>query len=264
MDQVIDQVRNQEEPLPPPSSENGLQGDPRQIRSTSRDDHGKSANARQALLDRESGMSLDAFPNRSMEEGGVSGLFRRESGQTGGSATGADTPSTPSSSGSVELSASPMNDALLHAARAVTICPFTPGRAGDEGLGEHRPPSPVALDRIDELLENVTRAWADVPSGTVAQTQASEGDEDEMLTGNRETNTTALRQMGHAEGHPASVSPTPSDSSIAETVFNIRRAEAGRFLSSLGCRTTTTTTTTRRRSSAGCVGSWRSIRPGWG
>lgn len=248
VDEMIHQIRNQEESLPPPPNESGVHVDPRQTHTGPRDAHGKSANARQGLIDREPGMSLNRFPNRSMEEGGVSRLPRRESGHANDTTTVPDTSSSRSSSGSAEPSAPAMDDASVHKARAVRLRPFRRGRLRDGEPGEHRPPSPAALDRIDEMLEGVTRAWTDVALGTAAQTQASEEDEDGMLTGDSDMTITPLDrgpaargegQLGsprssgphYTQGYPAGVnstqpprvSPTPSEFSTAETVFNVRR-----------------------------------------
>ncbi|KAH8788340.1 hypothetical protein F5883DRAFT_514074 [Diaporthe sp. PMI_573] len=248
VDEVIEQVKNLEQPPRPRPSESGTQVDPRQLRTTSQDPRGKSANARQGLVDREPGMSLDGSPNCNMEEADVSGLLRRESSHASDTTTVPDTPSSRSSSGSAEPSAPAMDDASLHKARAVRLRPFRRGRLRDGEPGEHRPPSPAALDRIDEMLEGVTRAWTDVALGTAAQTQASEEDEDGMLTGDSDMTITPLdrgpatrgegqlrspRSSGphYTQGYPAGVnstqpprvSPTPSEFSTAETVFNVRR-----------------------------------------
>lgn len=245
VDEVIDQVKNQEKPPALQSRESGLQVHPQKSHNNSRNPHGKSAST---LFDRESGMSLDGFPSRSIEEGGVGGL------------DGAGTPS--SSSPSLKSANSPgfaVDDPLVHTAQAVTMRPFKLGRPGDEDAGEHRTPSPAALDRMDEILEGVEGMWTDLPLGSVARTQANKGNEDRLLTGDREMTITpperepgtrgqgqrgpapfagsyytqknlSFHHIGHAERSPAGVnrtqpprvSPTPSESSITETVFNIR------------------------------------------
>lgn len=252
VDEVIDQLKNKNKLPAPQQRVYGLRVHPQQSRNDSSTPRGKSAST---LVDRESGMSLDGFPSRSIEEGGVSGLDNASD-----SAVSAGTPSSSSPSlGSADSSGSTMNDSLLHSARAVTMRPFKLGRPGDEGPGEHRTPSPAGLDRVDELLESAERMWTDLPLGSVAQTRTSEGNEHRELTGDREMTITppdqdpgtrgegqrgpapfygsyytqenlSFHQMGHAEGssagvnrfQPPRVSPTPSESSIVETVFNVR------------------------------------------
>lgn len=251
VDEVIDQVKSQKTPVPQ-SRECGLRVHSQQSQQNSRNPHGKSASI---LIDRESGMSLDGFPSRSMEEGGVSGL-----GNAVDRAAGAGTLSSyPPSLGLADSSGPITDDSPLHTAWTVTMRPFKLGRSGDEEPGEHRPPSPAGLDRMDEILENAVTMWTDLPIGSIAQSQANKGNGDRLLTGDRKMTITphdrrsgtrdkgqsgpgpfpgsyykqenlSFHHMGHAEGSPAGVnlaqpprvSPTPSESSIAETVFNVR------------------------------------------
>lgn len=281
VDEVIEQVRDLERP----PSEGDFQAHPRRPalgighrcdtvshtavpadtraatnRPGSKGLNGESAVARQDLVGRGSGMSLDGFPSRSLEEGGVSGLCQRKSGSASGGATSAAAACSSSSSGcaSAGLSTMPADDATIHTARAVTI---RPTRADREEGAVHRMPSPGALDRIDDCIEETERFWMDFdPRGAMpAPLQESNEDEDEMLTGDRDSVPTPpdrdralssngqLRppsspgqrhtqgepapRMDDANGHAAGVehtqprpgSPTPSELSIVETVFHVRR-----------------------------------------
>lgn len=235
VDEVIEQVRD----LYEPPSESDFQADSRQPasgswhhceidnhttvssdpraasdRAGSQDAHDKSASARQGLVDRESGISLDGFPSRSVEEGGFSGLYQSENEHLiGGTASDFADGTT------------------LHTARAVTIRPLRVADQypfdGEEAM--HRPPLPAELDRMDGLLEDALSFWSGISPGVVASTQASDEGEGEMLTANREC--VPERDPGNADGlpievehtHPRRSSPVPSDSSIAETVFDVRR-----------------------------------------
>lgn len=283
VDEVMEQVRDLEEP----PSEGDFQAHTRQPalgighhcetvshttvppdtpaasdRSGSKGCHGKSAGARQGLIDRESGMSLDGFPSRSLEEGGVSGLCQCKSGSASNGSTSAAATCCSSSSrcaSATESSIIAVDGATIHTARAVTIRPTRAERPRGEKAAVHRMPSPEALERMDEAIEDVERFLRDFDPGTAmtAPVQASNGDGDEMLTGNRDVIVTppdqdrALRsegklrppsspgqrytqgrpatRMDDADGHPTGVkhtqpsSPTPSESSIVETVFNVRQ-----------------------------------------
>lgn len=257
VDEVIEQVRDLDEP----PSEGDFQADSRQPASGSwhhcergnhtivpsdnqaasdyagsQDTHGESASARQGLVDRESGMSLDGFPSRSVEEGGVSGLYQRQSGHASGGDTESDAADSPASSShaSAAGSSSAADETAVHTARAVTIRPV---RVADHYPfdGEatvHRPPVPAELDRMDGLLDDALSFWSGVSPGLAAPTQASDECEDEMLTDDRESITTVSdRDANKADGlsievehtHPRRSSPVPSESSIAETVFDVRR-----------------------------------------
>lgn len=256
VDEVIEQVRD----LYEPPSEGDLQADSRQpaLRSGqhrqtanhttvppntraaldhagSQDTHGGSASARQGLVDRGSGLSLDGFPSRSVEEGGVSGLYQRESGHaSSGTTSDAVDSSTSSSHASAATSPSAVGGITLHTARAVTI---RTARVADPYPfdGEavvHRPPLPAELDRMDELLDDALAFWGGVSPGVIAPAHASDEGEGEMLTDNRDSIVTAPeRDPDDADGLPIEVehtrsrrsSPVPSDSSIAETVFDVRR-----------------------------------------
>lgn len=252
VDEVIDQVKNQEKPPPPHTRTSGLRVNRRQANDNSATPNSKLAST---LIDSESGMSLDGFPSRSMEEGGVSGLGNAVDRAAGAGTLSSYTPSL----GFADSSSSTTDDSPLHTAWTVIMRPFKLGRPGDEEPGEHRPPSPAGLDRMDEILENAVTMWTDLPLGSVAQTQANKGNGDRLLTGDRKMTITphdgrsdargegqsgpaafpgpyqkqenlSFHHVGHAEGSPAGVnltqpprvSPTPSESSIAETVFNVR------------------------------------------
>lgn len=285
VDEVSEQVRDLERP---PPSEGDFQAHPRRPalgighhcdtvdhtavptgtraasdRPGSKGLNGESAVARQDRVGRESGMSLDGFPSRSLEEGGVSGLCQPKSGSASDGATSAAAACSSSSSGcaSAGLPTMPADDATIHTARAVTIRPTRADRPHGEGPAVHRMPSPEALDRLDEAIEDAERFWMDFdPRGAMpAPLQASNEDEDEMLTGSRENIATppdrdrALSSNGQlrpapspgqhhtqggpaprvddAGGHAAGVkhtrprpgSPALSEFSIVETVFNVRR-----------------------------------------
>lgn len=217
---------------------------------------GKSVSARQGLVDRESGLSMDGFPSRSMEEGGVSGLCRRNSGDASdGDASADPSDSSSSSCASAESSAMTVDGEIIRTARAVTIHPTRAAYPYDGVIAVNRPSLPAELDRMDERLEDALEFLTDFSPGTVAPTQAGDEDVYFMLTGDRESAITLpdLDQVGegrlgpqlltephytqgrpplagNADGHPAGVeysqsrpaSPTPSESSIAETVFNVR------------------------------------------
>lgn len=232
VDEVIEQVRD----LYEPPSEGDSEADSRQLavgsgqHPGSQDSHGKSASARQGLFGRESGMSLDGFPSRSVEEGGVSGLYQR------GGDTASDAADPPTSSSHASAAGSPpiTDETTLHTARAVTIRPV---RVADQypfdgEAAVHRPPVPAELDRMDGLLDDALSFWSGVSPGVVAPAQASDEDEGQMLTSNRDSIITVPDQdPDHAEGHSVEVehmhphrsSPVPSDSSITETVFDVRR-----------------------------------------
>lgn len=230
--EVIEQVRD----LYEPPSEGDFQADSRQLavgsgqQPGSQDSHGKSASARQGLFGRESGMSLDGFPSRSVEEGGVSGLYQR------GGDTASEAAESPTSSSHASAAGSPptADGTTLHTAQAVTIRPV---RVADQYPFEgeaavHRPPLPAELDRMDGLLDDALSFWSGVSPGLVAPTQASDEGEGEMLTANRESIVTVPDQdRDNADGlsievehaHPRRSSPVPSESSITETVFDVRR-----------------------------------------
>lgn len=256
VDEVIEQVRD----LYEPPSEGDLQADSRQpaLRSGqhrqtanhttvppntraaldhagSQDTHGGSASARQGLVDRGSGMSLDGFPSRSVEEGGVSGLYQRENGYASdGTTSDAADSSASSSHASAARSPPAVGGITLHTARAVTIRPV---RVADQypfdgEAAVHRPPLPAELDRLDGLLDDALEFWSGVSPGVVAPTRASDEGEGEMLTDNRDSIVTAPeRDPDDADGlqievehtHPRRSSPVPSESSITETVFDVRR-----------------------------------------
>lgn len=227
VDEVIDLVRDLEEP--PRPGEGDFQAFPAQSalgsghrreivnqntmpsdtgaasdQSGSKGSHGKSASTRQGLFDCESGISLDGFPSRSMEEGGVGGLCRRNSdGASDGAASAATTcSSAPSSRASIESSAMTVDGATIRTARAVTIHPRRAAYPYDGVIAVNRLPLPAELDRMDERLEDALGFLTDFSPGA-----------------------------GNADGHPAGVeyaqsrpaSPTASESSIAETVFDVRR-----------------------------------------
>lgn len=257
VDEVVEEVRDLDEP----PSESDFQADSRQPASGSwhhcergnhtivpsdnrapsnhagsQDSHGKSASPRQGLVNRESGMSLDGFPSRSVEEGGVSGLYQSESGTASGGDTAsdaADSPASPSHA-SAAGSSSAADGTTIHTARAVSIRPV---RVADQypfdgEAAVHRPPLPAELDRMDGLLDDALSFWNGVSPGLVAPTQLSDEGEGEMLTANRESIVTVPDQdPDNADGlsievehaHPRRSSPVPSDSSIAETVFDVRR-----------------------------------------
>ncbi|KAK7714132.1 hypothetical protein SLS64_004229 [Diaporthe eres] len=192
-----------------------------------------------------------------MEEGDVSGLCRRNSGDASdGDASADPSYSSSSSRASIESSAMAVEVATIRTARAVTIHPTRAAFPYDGVTAVNRPPLPAELDRMDERLEDALEFLTDFSSGTVEPTQAGDEDEDLMLTGDRESTITLpnLDQPsegrlgslslpephytqarppleGNADGHPASVdygqsrpaSPTASESSIAETVFDVRR-----------------------------------------
>lgn len=226
--------------------------------------HGKSSSAGQGLFDRESGMSLDGFPSRSMEEGGVSGLGRRHSGDASGATTGAAAAPSSSSSGRASATSSALaaDVTTFHTARAVTIRPARACYPHDEEAAVHRVPSLGALDRMDREIEEVERLWSDLSldGATPAPLRAGNTGEDEMLTGDRGSIVTTSSRNSAAQGRgqpdrpssrgqrythgrpppprgahadryatgagqvqPRPASPTPSDSSIAETVLNVRR-----------------------------------------
>lgn len=257
VEEVIEQVRD----LYEPPSEGDFQADSRQPalgsgqhrqtanhtmvpsnhraasgRAGSQDTHGKSASAKQGLVDRESGLSLDGFPSRSMEEGGVSGLYQRESGyaRDGTTSNVADSSAKSSSHASATGSSPTADGATVHTARAVTI---RPARVADQypfdgEAAVHRPPLPAELDRMDGLLDDALSFWGGVSPGVVAPAQASDEAEGEMLTGDRESIFTLPdRDPDNADGMPTEVehtrprrgSPIPSESSITETVFDVRR-----------------------------------------
>ncbi|KAG6362853.1 hypothetical protein INS49_007948 [Diaporthe citri] len=221
-------------------------------RSKSKGYHGKS------LVDRESGISLDGFPSRSMEEGGVSGLWKRNSGNASDGTTSAAATCPSSSSGCVSggSSAMAMNGAIIHTARAVAIHHMRAAYPYDGVIAVHRPPLPAELDRMDERLEDALKFMADFSPGTVARTQASDDNEDLRLTSDRKSIITLPNRdqvsegrlgppsspqphytqgrpplAGNIDGHPTGVehaqprpvSPTPSESNITETVFDVRR-----------------------------------------
>lgn len=257
VDEVIEQVRDLDEP----PSEGDFQANSRQPDSGSwhhcercnhttvpshpqaasdyagfQDTHGESASARQGLVDRESGMSLDGLPSRSVEEGGVGGLYQSESGTASRGDTAsdaADSPASPSYA-SAAGSSSAADGTTLHTARAVTIRPV---RVADHypfdgEAAVHRPPLPAELDRMDGLLDDALSFWSGVSPGVVAPTRASDEGEGEILTANRESIITVPdRDPDDADGlptevehsHPRRSSRVPSDSSITETVFDVRR-----------------------------------------
>lgn len=213
----------------------------------------------------QSGISPDGFPSRSIEEGGVSGLFsQRESNQVSNDSAISDTPYSSSPSlGSADSSTSGVYDASIYTARAVPLLRLRLGQPGNERPG--RLPSPGALDRIDNRIEVAERVWTEGPRRAVRQTQESRGRVDGTLTGGMETSLnphsrdpdprragqrgsapcsrthrarphhtqgSATRYTGRAgEYTPAGghhtrlqrVSSTPSESSIAETVSNVRQ-----------------------------------------
>lgn len=255
--EVIEQVRDLDEP----PSEGDFQADSQQPASGSwhhcergnhttvpshpqaasdyagfQDTHGESASARQGLVNRESGMSLDGFPSRSVEEGGVGGLYQSENGTaSGGDAArdAADSLASPSHA-SAAGSSSAADGTTLHTARAVTIRPVrvVDHYPFDGEAAVHRPPVPAELDRMDGLLDDALSLWSGVSPGVVAPAQASDEYEGEMLTGYRDSiitvperdpdNTDGLSiEVEHA--HPRRSSPVPSESSITETVFDVRR-----------------------------------------
>lgn len=224
--------------------------------SRSRGSHGKSASARQDLVDRECGISLDGFPSRSMEEGGVGGLCQGEGSHASDGAAKAGPSSSSSSCASAGSSAMPMDGAIIHTARTVTLHPVRANYPYDGEIAVHRPPLPAELDRIDERLNDALRFTTDFSPGTVAPAQASDEDTDLMLTGGRESIITLPNRdqvsegrldppllpeplriqrkpplAGKPDGHAAGVgyvqsrpaSPAPSESSITATVFNVRR-----------------------------------------
>lgn len=272
VDEIIAQVKDLDEP--PALTDGGSQADPQQPAVGSGHHRGKQIHgvapsdaetrsnnivaqgsqgefsARQGLIDRESGISLDGFPSRSVEEGGVSGLFQCESGHA---SAGSSSPSSTSDTSSGMTA----EETVLQTARAVTIRPVQPNLPFKGQAAVHRLPLPAELDRMNELLDDALQFWTDVPTGTVAVTQASGQGEYEVLTGDRESNNPpsnrnpAMRAEGqhgtpssaaphHTQGrppagrageHPTDVehaqpqpaSPTPSDTSITETVFDVRR-----------------------------------------
>lgn len=140
--------------------------------------YGKSASAGQGLVDPESGISLDGFPSRSVEEGGVSGLcWRNSSDASGGAASAATTcPSSSSGCASNGSSAMALDSADIQTARAVTIHPLRPVYPHDAEIAVHRPPLPAELDRMDERIEDALSFVTDFSPGAVAPTQASNED----------------------------------------------------------------------------------------
>lgn len=281
VDEVIALVRDLEEPpsggdpqvhLRQPASGTGHQhatGNRPKVSSVSRaksdragSHHGKSSSTRQGLFDRESGMSLDGFPSRSMEEGGISGLGRRNSGDASGATIGAAAaPSSSSSSrASTTSSAQTSGGTTFHTARAVTIRPARACYPHDEEAAVHCVPSPEALDRMDREIEEAERLWSDLGGVTATPAHAGDAGVDEMLTGDRggivtpqsrnsaaqgrgEPDRPVSRGQRYTHGRPPSprgahadryatgaeqvqprpASPTPSESSIAETVLDVRR-----------------------------------------
>lgn len=236
--------------------------DPQADRAGSQSSHGKSSNVGQDLFDRESGMSLDGSPSRSMEEGGVSGLSRHYSGGTTSVAATTTSSSSPAPSlASATLSALAADRTTFHTARAVTVRPARAYYPHDEEAIVHRVPSPGALDRMNREIEEAERLWSDVSLGgaTPAPLYAGDAVEDERLTGDRGSIMTPSSRNSAAQGRgqpdrpscrgqrdthgrppprgghsercateaeqvqqrPAS--PTLSESSIAETVLDVRR-----------------------------------------
>lgn len=221
--------------------------------------HGKSASMRQDLVDRESGISLDGFPSRSMEEGGVSRLFQRDSSDDASDFTTGATVACSSSTSSSRASDLTGDEAIIHTARAVTIHSVPADYPYHEEVAVHRLLSMAELDRMDERIEDAEAFWADVCPGMAVPAQASDENADEMLTGNRGSSSASSDrdrapwsegQLGppssagpyHTErrpsprvdragGHstnvehaqPRPASPTPSESSITETIFNVRQ-----------------------------------------
>lgn len=121
----------------------------------------------------------------------MSGLFSQcESNQYSESSTSSDIPSSSSSgSRSTESSTSDVYDGSVHTARAVPLRRLRLGRPQDERPGENRLPSPAALDRIDDAIEDSERTWTDYPLGAARQTRESGENEAGRLTGGREMST---------------------------------------------------------------------------
>lgn len=114
-----------------------------------------------------------------MEEGGVSGLCLRNSGDASDGAASADPSySSSSSRASAEASAMAVDGVAIQTARTVTIHPIRPVYPHDGEIAVHRPPLPAELGRMDERLEDVLSFVTDFSPGAVAPTQASGEGED--------------------------------------------------------------------------------------
>ncbi|KAG8165301.1 hypothetical protein KVR01_005576 [Diaporthe batatas] len=264
----------------------------------------------QGFPPRESGISPDGFPSRSMEAGGVSGLFgQRESIQVSKDSTSSEnpcpSPSSPCSPNSASAASFTIGeyDASVHTARAIPLRRVRPGRRGEERPGENREPSPAALDRIDDRIEDCERVWADDSRGAAGHTRESRQQEDRMLTGGREiridpfsqgsdpravsqhvapTSSRPRHRPGDAvhptgragelppapgghHAHPQRVSSTPSESSIAETIFNVRQPTPPPHqptLGQLGHQSNTASLPRSRRHAATAVGPSGNLRQG--
>ncbi|KAI3399272.1 hypothetical protein diail_7436 [Diaporthe ilicicola] len=285
LDQLVGQLVAQEAHGPGNSDSGALRGQPltrkTHERSTGHHTAGKSPigaatsgigtqySHGEGFFQRDSGMSPDGFPSRSMEEGGVSGLSQRESVVHASDSVASAAASSCASTSSSGLTADPE----LQTARVVTVRPARVDHPRPEVTDRSLLPSLAGIGRMDRRIEEALRLWEDVPVvGQDSQTsmssagvtgQPSESD-DEMLTVNRQDLTTGLKNaptaqhtpVARGDGHPvpsstprahhvqarpprgsradanqsaeraqrrALPSPSPSDFSIAETVFDVRR-----------------------------------------
>lgn len=238
--------------------------------NVSQNPHGESSSRQSFSPQHESGMSLDGFPSRSVEEGGVSGLFHhdRDAFNDIAASVAASTSASLGSSG-------PSTDGLVHTAQAVTIRPARAEQPRREEVDMSLLPSLAAIDRMDRLIDETIGVWEDAPAAeregqpdfpTFEEVDKQVNERgDRLLTGIRERTITAPNRVpiapytqvagGDAQANPSSdlgthhtqetshpygsrtdayprdgeqakrrtPSPTPSESSIAETIFNVRR-----------------------------------------
>ncbi|KAJ0108489.1 hypothetical protein J7T55_002093 [Diaporthe amygdali] len=238
--------------------------------NVSQNSHGESSARKNFNPQRETGISLDGFPSRSVEEGGVGGLFHHDRDEFNDSAASA------AASTSTSLrSSGPSTDEVVYTAQAVTICPARAGQRRREEVDMSLLPSLAAIDRMDRLINETIGVWEDAPVAeregqpdfpTVEEVDKQVNERgDRLLTGIRERTITAPNRVpiapytrvaeGDAQTNPSSdlgthhtqetphpygsrtdaypkdgeqakrrpPSPTPSESSIAETIFHVRR-----------------------------------------
>ncbi|KAL1857034.1 hypothetical protein Daus18300_010481 [Diaporthe australafricana] len=206
-----------------------------------------------------------------MEEGGVDGLFQRESADHARDSVASAAASSCASAASSDLT----TDLELQTARFITIIPARLDRPGREEPAISLLPSLEAIDRMDRKIEEALRPWENAlvavqearsctSTSTRVTGQLNERG-DRLLTGNREELTDApnrapivpRRPVARGDGQPVpsssaleahhrtqamlprgaradahwsaedaqrrAPSPSPSELSISETVFDVRR-----------------------------------------
>lgn len=156
--------------------------------------HGESS-TRQGLSQRESGMSPDGFPSRSMEEGGVGGLFQRESADHARDSVASAAASSCAETASSELTTHPE----LQTGRVITILPARVDLPRRGEVDRFLLPSLDAIDRMDRQIDEALSLWEDVlvegkearPSTSTGVTGQPNERGDKLLTGSRERLTNA-------------------------------------------------------------------------